>query len=108
MAQNREESRKRTGKERKGKEVIKGIQISYHVCCATAAFIVMSYIPHTRTQALLELEDLEFSFKGSAELAAALSATIYTEHPNLLAKAESEWRLVEAFDARYNDLTWVR
>lgn len=59
-------------------------------------------------QAILELEDLEFSFKGSAELSAAVAAALYSERPQLLSRAENEWRIVEAFDKRYYDLEYVR
>lgn len=61
-----------------------------------------------RSRAILELEDLEFTEKGSAELSAAVAAALYSERPQLLSRAESEWRIVEAFDRRYYDLDWVR
>eukprot|EP00873_Tetraselmis_striata_P043508 jgi/Tetstr1/463772/TSEL_008588.t1 len=61
-----------------------------------------------RSRAILELEDLEFSFKGSAELSAAVAAALYSERPQLLSRAENEWRIVEAFDKRYYDLEYVK
>ena len=59
-------------------------------------------------QAILELEDLDFSFKGSAELSAAITAALYSERPGLLQRAEAEWRIVDSFDRRYYDPKWVR
>jgi len=60
-----------------------------------------------RSQAILELEDLDFTFKGSAELSAAISAALYSERPALLQRSEAEWRIVDSFDRRYYDPKWV-
>ena len=59
-------------------------------------------------QAILELEDLNFTFKGSAELAASLAACLHSERPGLSQLSENEWRIVDSFDRRYYNVEWVR
>ena len=56
---------------------------------------------------LLELDDLEVSLRGLAEVHAALAALLYVERPLQLSRAEEQWELATAFDKRYNDTQWV-
>ena len=55
----------------------------------------------------LELEDLEASLRGFAEVHAALAAIIYNERPYEVAYAEEQFDLASEFDKRYLDISWV-
>lgn len=59
-------------------------------------------------ESILELEDEEVGFKGSAEVHAALAAVLYTERPSQRLRAEQQWDVAVEFDSRYVDTTWVR
>lgn len=61
----------------------------------------------SRSQAILELEDLEASLRGLAEVHAALACMIYAEKPREVSYAEEQWDLASEFDTRYSDVQWV-
>ncbi len=68
---------------------------------------------HTRMQVgqvpecIVELEDEEVGFRGSAEVSAALAAVLYTERPQQRLRAEQQWEVAAEFDGRYSSPEWV-
>ncbi|KAF5833359.1 hypothetical protein DUNSADRAFT_10400 [Dunaliella salina] len=60
------------------------------------------------SDAILLLEDEEVTFRGSAQVHAALAALLYAERPSLAFRAEEEWDISQEFDKRYTDVEWVR
>lgn len=59
------------------------------------------------SESILELEDLEASLRGFAEVHAALASIIYTERPSEISYAEEQFDLASEFDSRYLDVQWV-
>ncbi len=59
------------------------------------------------SNAILELEDEEVAFRGSAEVHAALAAMLYAERPQQRLRAEQQWDVAAEFDSRYSDSAWV-
>jgi hypothetical protein len=57
---------------------------------------------------IVELEDEEVAFRGSAEVHAALASVLYAERPGRIALAEQQWDIATEFDTRYQDINWVR
>jgi len=57
---------------------------------------------------LVELEDEEVAFRGSAEVHAALASVLYAERPERIALAEQQWDIATEFDTRYQDINWVK
>ena len=68
---------------------------------------LLLYQTGSKSQAILELEDLEASLRGFAEVHAALAAIIYNERPYEIAYAEEQFDLASDFDKRYLDVEWV-
>lgn len=58
-------------------------------------------------EAILELEGLESSLRGSAEVHTALAAVLYADDHSKLLRAETQFDLGADFDRRYADLKWV-
>ena len=67
----------------------------------------MLYQTGNASEAILELEDLEVSLRGLAEVHAALASIVYSERPNEIAYAEQQFDLASEFDGRYMDVEWV-
>lgn len=59
------------------------------------------------SDAILELEDLEVSLRGLAEVHAALASIVYSERPTEISYAEQQFDLASEFDGRYLDVGWV-
>ena len=57
---------------------------------------------------IVELEDEEVAFRGSAEVHAALASVLYAERPERIALAEQQWDIATEFDTRYQDIDWVK
>ena len=68
---------------------------------------LLLYQTGSKSQAILELEDLEASLRGYAEVHAALAAIIYSERPHEISYAEEQFDLASEFDKRYMDVEWV-
>lgn len=68
---------------------------------------LLLYQTGSKSQAILELEDLEVSLRGYAEVHAALASIIYNERPREVSYAEEQFDLASEFDSRYGDLKWV-
>ena len=58
-------------------------------------------------EAILELEGLESSLRGSAEVHTALAAVLYADDHSKLPRAETQFDLGADFDRRYEDPNWV-
>ena len=67
----------------------------------------MLYQTGNISEAILELQDLEASLRGFAEVHAALASIIYAERPSEISYAEQQFDLASEFDGRYQDLRWV-
>lgn len=65
------------------------------------------YQTGSKSQAILELEDLESSLRGYAEVHAAIASMIYNERPSEISYAEEQFDLASEFDKRYMDVEWV-
>ena len=69
---------------------------------------LMLYQTGNPSEAILELQDLESSLRGYAEVHAAIASIIYTERPSEISYAEQQFDLASEFDSRYLDVEWVR
>lgn len=67
----------------------------------------MLYQAGNFSEAILELQDLEASLRGFAEVHAALASIIYSERPAEIAYAEQQFDLASEFDGHYLDIDWV-
>lgn len=67
----------------------------------------MLYQTGNSSEAILELEDLEVSLRGYAEVHAALASIVYAERPSEISYAEQQFDLASEFDNRYLDIDWV-
>jgi len=56
---------------------------------------------------IVQLEDEEVAFRGSAEVHAALASVLYVEKPGRILDAEQQWDIATEFDTRYGDVGWV-
>ena len=56
---------------------------------------------------LPQLEDLEVSLRGYAEVHAALASMLYVERPALLDYAEQQWAIAMDFSRNFADPQWV-
>ena len=68
---------------------------------------MLLYQAGNTSEAILELEDLESSLRGFAEVHAALASIIYAERPSEILYAEEQFDLASEFDSRYSDVNWV-
>lgn len=59
------------------------------------------------SDAILQLEDLEVTLRGYAEVHAALAAVLYVERPSLLQSAETQWEIAMEFNRQFSDPQWV-
>ena len=68
---------------------------------------LMLYQTGNASEAILELQDLEASLRGYAEVHAALARILYSERPSEISYAEEQFDLASEFDGRYVDVKWV-
>lgn len=68
---------------------------------------LMLYQVGNVSESILELQDLEASLRGLAEVHAALASIIYAERPSEVSYAEQQFDLASEFDSRYLDVKWV-
>ncbi|KAI7841317.1 hypothetical protein COHA_004936 [Chlorella ohadii] len=60
------------------------------------------------SDAILQLQDLEVSLRGYAEVHAALASILYVERPALLEVAEQQWEIAMEFNQQFADAAWVQ
>ena len=68
---------------------------------------LLLYQTGSKSQAILEFEDLEASLRGYAEVHAAIATLVYNERPSEISYAEEQFDLASEFDKRYLDIEWV-
>lgn len=71
---------------------------------------LMLYQVGRTSDAILQLEDLEVTLRGYAEVHAALASMLWVEHvkrPALLQAAETQWEIAMEFNTRFSDPQWV-
>lgn len=68
---------------------------------------LMLYQLGRTSDAILQLEDVEVTLRGYAEVHAALAAMLWVERPILRQAAETQWEIAMEFNQRFADAQWV-